>query len=204
MHLVMVEISKLIGFNFIGKSKKKKQIVLTHTSRNVEDYVSALKHRFNGKYDKIPHFIIKKDGEVLQLLDTTVFSNYLDNEVVNKLSIVICLENFGWLKKNPLNSSYVNWIGDIYKEGIYERKWRGHYFWEPYSEYQMESLKQLTLFLCEEYNIPTTCIGHNVKVDGIEKFGGIVTRSNYTTDSTDLSPAFDFEEYKKIFENESV
>lgn len=204
MHLVMVEILELTGFNYIGKSKRKKQIVLTHTSRNVEDYIQSLRYRFNGKYDKIPHFIIKKDGEILQLLNLNVYSNCLEIDQANKSSIVICLENYGWLKKNPLNSSYVNWIGDIYKEGIYERKWRGHYFWEPYTEIQMESLKQLTLHLCEENGIPTTCIGHNVKVDGIERFEGIVTRSNYTTDSTDLSPAFDFDEYKKIFENEPI
>ena len=204
MHLVMVEILELTGFNYIGKSKRKKQIVLTHTSRNVEDYIQSLRYRFNGKYDKIPHFIIKKDGEILQLLNLNEYSNCLEIDQANKSSIVICLENYGWLKKNPLNSSYVNWIGDIYKEGIYERKWRGHYFWEPYTEIQMESLKQLTLHLCEENGIPTTCIGHNVKVDGIERFEGIVTRSNYTTDSTDLSPAFDFDEYKKIFENEPI
>lgn len=201
---VMAEVLKLTGFNYIGKSKRKKQIVLTHTSRNAEDYLSALKFRFNGKYDKVPHFIIKKNGEILQLLNVNTYSNCLENEQANKTSIVICLENFGWLKKNPLNSSYVNWIGDIYKEGIYERKWRGHYFWEPYSDTQMESLKDLTLLLCMENDIPPTCIGHNVKVDGIERFEGIVTRSNYTVESTDLSPAFDFDEYKKIFENEPI
>lgn len=58
--------------------------------------------------------------------------------------------------------------------------------------------------MCHENDIPPTCIGHNVKVDGIERFEGIVTRSNYTTDSTDLSPAFDFEDYIKIFENEPI
>jgi N-acetyl-anhydromuramyl-L-alanine amidase AmpD len=200
----MVEISELTGFNPSGKSKNKKQIVLTHTSRNLEDYITALRFRYNGKYDRIPHFIITKTGEILQLLDTNQYSNNFDGPQLNKNIIVICLENLGWLKKNPLNSSYVNWIGDIYREGVYERKWRGHFFWEPYTTQQMESLKDLTLQLCVEYDIPASCIGHNVRVDGVEKFEGIVTRSNYTTDSTDLSPAFDFEDYKKIFENESV
>jgi hypothetical protein len=40
--------------------------------------------------------------------------------------------------------------------------------------------------------------------DGIEKFEGIITRSNFTTDSTDLSPAFNFEQFKKILENEPI
>ena len=200
----MVEIQQLKGFNSVGKNKRKKQIVLTHTSRNVSDYILSLKHRYNGKYDKIPHFLIKKDGRVLQMMDPSFYSNYLDSEHQNKSSIIISLENLGWLKKNPLNKSYVNWIGDIYKEGIYERKWRGHFFWEPYTDAQMESLLELSLYLCEMFSVPPTCIGHNVKLDGIEKFEGIVTRSNFTTESTDLSPAFNFDYFKKILENEPV
>jgi len=200
----MVEIQQLKGFNSVGKNKRKKQIILTHTSRNVSDYILSLKNRYNGKYDKIPHFLIKKDGRVLQMMDPSFYSNYLDSEHQNKSSIIISLENFGWLKKNPLNTSYVNWIGDIYKEGIYERKWRGYFFWEPYTDNQMESLIELTLYLCEMFSIPPTCIGHIVKLDGIEKFEGIITRSNFTTDSTDLSPAFNFEQFKKILENEPV
>jgi len=200
----MLEIQQLTGFNSVGKNKRKKQIVLTHTSRNVSDYISSLKNRYNGKYDKTPHFIIQKDGRVFQMIDPSFYSNILDSEQQNKTSIVICLENLGWLKKNPLNSSYVNWIGDIYKEGIYERKWRGHFFWEPYTDAQMESLLELSLYLCEMFSVAPTCIGHNVKLDGIEKFEGIVTRSNFTTESTDLSPAFNFDYFKKILENEPV
>jgi hypothetical protein len=41
-------------------------------------------------------------------------------------------------------------------------------------------------------------------VDGIEKFEGIVSKSNYDSEYTDLSPAFDFEELKKLLEDESV
>lgn len=200
----MLKIEQLTGFNSVGRNKRKKQIVLTHTSRNVTDYISSLKYRYNGKYDKIPHFIIQKDGRVFQMIDPSLYSKILDSEQQNKHSIVICLENLGWLKKNPLNPSYVNWIGDIYKEGIYERKWRGHFFWEPYTNEQMESLVELSLYLCEMFSIPASCIGHNVKLDGIEKFEGIVTRSNFTTDNTDLSPAFDFDYFKKILENEPV
>ena len=100
----MLEIQQLTGFNSVGKNKRKKQIVLTHTSRNVSDYISSLKNRYNGKYDKTPHFIIQKDGRVFQMIDPSFYSNILDSEQQNKTSIVICLENLGWLKKNPLNS----------------------------------------------------------------------------------------------------
>ena len=54
----------------------------------------------------------------------------------------------------------------------------------------------------EEFNISKKCIGHNTKVNGVNQFDGIVTRSNYTTDVTDLSPAFDFDYFKKNIEDE--
>ena len=44
--------------------------------------------------------------------------------------------------------------------------------------------------------------GHNTKINGIEKFKGIVTKSNFDIEFTDLSPAFNFEEFTKEFENE--
>ena len=100
--------------------------------------------------------------------------------------------------------SYINWIGNIYSEGVYERKWRGHFFWDPYTDSQMKSLQQLCLALCERFDIPKTTIGHNVKVDNVEFYEGIVTRSNYSSEVTDLSPAFDYEEFLKVLENESV
>ena len=87
----MVEIQQLKGFNSVGKNKRKKQIILTHTSRNVSDYILSLKNRYNGKYDKIPHFLIKKDGRVLQMMDPSFYSNYLDSEHQNKSSIIISL-----------------------------------------------------------------------------------------------------------------
>ena len=49
-------------------------------------------------------------------------------------------------------------------------------------------------------NIPKKSIGHNTKFNGIEKFNGIVTKSNYDVIFTDVSPAFDFEKFNKLLE----
>ena len=53
-----------------------------------------------------------------------------------------------------------------------------------------------------DFIIPETFIGHNVKVDKIEKFHGIASYSNYDTERTDLNPSFNFEEIIKTVENE--
>jgi len=197
---VTVETQDLTGFKFIGKNKKKKQIVLCHSSRNLEDYLVSLKTRYNGNNPYAPNYIIDREGNVINIIPPDTYSKYLEIESFNKNIITICLENLGWLRKNPLSGAYVNWIGNIYNEGIIERKWRGHFFWQPYTDKQLKSLGELIERLCTDFDIPKTMIGHNVKVDGVEKYEGIVTKSNYDSTYTDLSPAFDFDEIKKILE----
>lgn len=198
----MLTITNLDGFEATGKHKKKKQIILCHTSRNLNDYISSLKYRYNGNNKQLPHYIISNSGEVFSIIKPDTYSNFLENEKVNKNAIVICLENLGWLKKNPLSNYYVNWIGNIYNQGIYEKKWRGHFFWARYTDEQIKSLGILVNQLCDEFDIPKSSIGHNVKVDGIEKFEGIVTKSNFDADFTDLNPHFDFETFKMLLDND--
>ncbi len=200
----MVKIENIEGIKCFGKQKKKKQIILTHTSRNLKDYISSLKYRYNGKYDKVPNFIIGRDGVIYRLLPEIGFSNYFQEENINRNSIIISLENLGWLQKMPLNDYYVNWIGDIYKEQVYERKWRDYFFWQPYTETQINSCVELCKILFKEYSIHKKCVGHNTKVEGIERFEGIVSKSNFDSKYTDLSPAFNFENFLKKIENEQL
>lgn len=189
----MVLINTINGFKPIGKYKRKKQIVLSHTSRNAIDYISSLRYRYNGDNKKLPHFIIDREGKTYNIIPTNTYGDYLDTTYHNKNSIVIALENLGWLRKNPLKNNYVNWIGNEYSGEIYERKWRGHHFWQPYTSEQINSLLELINIICEEYDIPKQTIGHNVKVDKIEKYYGIISRSNCDTEYTDLNPAFNFD-----------
>ena len=189
----MTLINTIDGFKPSGRYKRKRQIVLTHTSRNIIDYISSLKYRYNGDNKKLPHFIIDREGKIYNLIPTNTYGEYLDIISYNKTSVIISLENLGWLRKNPLKNNYVNWIGNEFNGDIYERKWRGYHFWQPYTEEQIKSMSNLIDLICEEYDIPKHSIGHNVKVDKIEKFNGITTRSNYDSDFTDLNPAFDFD-----------
>ena len=67
-----------------------------------------------------------------------------------------------------------------------------------YTDKQLESLLNLLNKLCMDLDINKEFVGHNVRVEGVEKFEGIVTRSNYSEFFTDLSPAFNFEKIKEI------
>jgi N-acetyl-anhydromuramyl-L-alanine amidase AmpD len=198
----MVNFEKHGNFKSVGKYKKKTQIILCHTSREVEEYLASLNFRYNSKYDKIPNYVITREGKVLQLLSDQGYGNFFDDHITNKLSIFVMLENLGWLEKKPLTNHYINWKGSIYNEQVYEKKWRDFYFWQPYTPQQIKMSAELCKHLTETLQIEKTCVGHNTKVDGIENFEGICSRSNYDSNYTDLNPSFNFETFIKFLENE--
>ena len=197
-----LKVEKYGNFKPIGKNKVKKQIILCHTSREVEEYLTSLKFRYNGNYDKIPNYVITREGNILQLLPEDGYSNFIYKEKIRKTSIIISLENLGWLTKKPLSNNYINWKGSIYNGEVHERKWRDFFFWHPYSEVQLKNAAQLCNQIIENFQIEKRCTGHNTKFEGIENFVGITSRSNYDTSFTDLSPSFNFELFTKYFENE--
>lgn len=198
----MIDIIKYGEFKPVGKQKKKHQIILTHTSRNINDYLQSLKFRFNGDFKRIPNYIITREGKILQLLGNTEHSEYFKDPNINRNSIIISLENLGWLQKEPLTDYYINWIGDIYKGNVFEKKWRDYYFWQPYTESQIKNLGLLCKDLFENIGIKPQVVEHNTKITGVEKYGGVVTKSNFSLDYTDVSPAFKFNELLKKIENE--
>ena len=198
----MIDIIKYGEFKPVGKQKKKHQIILTHTSRNINDYLQSLKFRFNGEFKRIPNYIITREGKIIQLLGNTEHSEYFKDPNVNRNSIIISLENLGWLQKEPLTDHYINWIGDIYKGDVFEKKWRDYFFWQPYTEEQVQSTNSLCNKLLKEMKIKSQIVEYNTKIAGIEKFIGVVSKSNFDTNYTDLSPAFNFNELLKKIENE--
>lgn len=191
------ELVKYGNFQSVGKNQNKKQIILTNTSRNVKDYLQSLKYRYNGKYDKIPNYIVTREGKILQLLDNDEYGKYNGDPKIDQNSIVISIENLGWLEKEPLKNSHINWIGDIYNQKVFERKWRDYFFWQPYVEEQLKLTAKLCVEISKETSIPLKSVEHNTKINGVEKIEGIVTRSNFDSDFTDVSPAFNFEYFIK-------
>ena len=197
----MLNIEQFGNFKTTGKQKKKKQIILCHTSREVKEYLTSLKVRYNSKYDKIPNYVITKNGTILQLLPDDGYSNFFLDSNINRNSIIICLENLGWLEKKPLTNYHINWKGSIYNQEVYEKKWRDFFFWDPYSDVQVNSVAELCLHLTEILNIKKKCVGHNTKIDGVEHFEGIVSKSNFDGRFTDLNPSFSFDTFNKLIQN---
>lgn len=197
----MLNIENYGKFKHTGKEKNKNKIVLGHTSREVGDYLTSLNYRYNSNYDKIPNFLITKTGNIIQLIEENRFSNFLENPKLNKHSIVILLENLGWLEKKPLSNEFINWNGSIYNGDAYERKWRDLYFWDPYTEVQIEMLFQLCLKIIDTNKINKKFVGTNIVQRGTEDYSGILARSNLSSLYTDLNPSFKYYDFKLKIEN---
>ena len=180
------------------KNLRKTQIMLANTNRCTEDYVTSLKLRHNGNYNKLPHYLITKKGDVVNVLKPNKVSDFFGCDKVDKQIVVILLENLGWLRPKKTKLGLCDWLGKTYIGEVFEKKWRGKLLWEPYTVKQLETLGYLLKEICDDFNISTDFIGHNVKVEGVEKFKGIVTRSNYSECFKDISPAFNFDKIKEI------
>jgi N-acetyl-anhydromuramyl-L-alanine amidase AmpD len=198
----MIEIENYKKFKFLGKEKNKTKIILCHTSRGVEEYLTSLNFRYNSKYDKIPNFLISKEGQIIKLLNGNEFSNFFYEDKLNRTSIIITLENLGWLAKKPLSTEYINWNGSIYTGEVFKKKWRDLYFWDPYTESQINSLLDLCLEMTDSFKINKRFIGNNSVISGIENYNGIICRSNLSSFNTDLNPSFNYNDFKLKIENE--
>jgi len=193
---------ELTEFSFIGENKIKNQIILCDTKRDYKNYINSLRYRYNKKNLYIPHYVVSKDADIFNIIPPNTYSKFMNNEKLDKRSIVIAIENNGWFRKNHLEETYINWIGDIYKKEVFEKKWRDYLFWEPYTIEQMKGLSKLITKLCDDFDIPKETIGHNVKCDDVLTFKGVVSKSNYDFSYKDVNPSFDFKLLKQLLGND--
>ena len=198
----MVDLSESIEFNFKGVNEKKRQIILTDTKRPYNYYINSLKYRYNKKNPYLPNYVINKSGETYQIMKPENYSLYMNDIDIDKNSIIVSLENLVWLNKNHLDNYYVNWIGDIYKEEVFEKKWRDRLYWDIYTEIQIQSLVNLIGEIDKKFKLGFDCIGTNVRYDEVKNFKGIVSRSNFDFIYKDVNPSFDFKLLKKLLKND--
>lgn len=196
--MALIEFNNTYDFDERGSwtPVPKKQIILCNTNCNLEHHLMKLKYRYNGKYNKIPHFTVSQSGEIFQHLSCDTHSNFFGYEEVDQQAIVITLENHGWLTHNLKMNQFYDWKGNEYDGDFVERNWRGKRFWATYKTEQLESLSVLLNYLCKEHSIEKEFTGNNVTMAKARTFNGILCRSNYNKYYYDLSPAMDFDYIK--------
>lgn len=190
---------KLTEDNYFKEVYPKKQIVIGHNSRSDMSHWAGWKYRCGGNYKKTSPFSIDRDGSVYQHFDPKYYSSFLDIEQ-DKLNIPILLVNVGWLKRINMEDIYIDWLGNEYKDknNIINKRWRNYDYWYKYTDEQISSLKELTTYLCNEFNIKNNLNEYNVYDENIDLVDGITFRSNYLQEATDVSPALDISLLKNI------
>jgi len=186
--------------NYIPIECIKKQIVIGHTNNNDMKHVVGWKKRNNGQYNKTAAFTIDAAGVVYRHFDPKYQSKYFGKLELDTKSIIILLENDGWLTRKNANSAFYNWKGDIYYGRVVGKLWRGNNSWSHYTDKQFESCVELVNMICDEFFIPNVAMSHNTKIDDLSDFQGVVYKSNIERYYNDLSPAWNCEEFKNKVE----
>lgn len=182
----------------------KTQIVIATSMRKNGNHISRLEHKDFGKTKKWNTFTITREGVVYQHFDSKYHSDFLGIKEGDKQSISIVLENMGYLFKAP-NGSYINWLNESCSEDrIVEKDWLGYNLWEKFDDEQIGSLVILCRELCEKHSIPKVCIDFHHYHKDIARFRGILFRSNYIENSSDINPLFEIEKFNEMLHNEFI
>lgn len=185
--------------NYYKKEYIKTQIVIGHTGRTGMKHFDGWVNRRNNKYKSTANFTVDTDGEIYEHFNPKYYSDFIGVEQ-DKSNISITMVNIGWLEYNIIDNSYIDWLGHIYSKDtpIIERQWRDHKYWSVYTEKQTNSLRDLVIKICDDFNIEKKCIGNCVYNEDVDIFNGVTFRSNYQQQITDVSPAFNMDILKEL------
>ena len=110
---------------------------------------------------------------------------------LDKISVGIEICNYGPLTKR--NGYYYNYVGgkvDYTDITILDAKYKGHIYWQKYTDEQIESTRQLLVYLCDQYKIPRTYFATIFDIDKRALRGekGIFTHNSVRKDKSDIYP----------------
>jgi len=193
---------RLSNDQFIQEEHPKKQIYLHHTAGGGNPV--AVANYFQQKEGKVATaFVIGEKGTIVQLfsskhwayhlgLKPEVFSEMgVTYRSLDKISIGIEICNFGPLKKQ--NGYFINYVGGrVDRSQVTELngKYKGHIFWQRYTDEQIESTRQLLVYLCDAYGISKDYFDSIFDIDkrALRGENGIFTHNSVRHDKSDIYP----------------
>jgi hypothetical protein len=110
---------------------------------------------------------------------------------LNKTSIGIELTNWGMLK--TVNGKFLNYVNKVIPSAnvtTLDEKFKGHLHWYRYTDEQIESLRQLIVYLCETYDIPKEYNDEiwDIDLNALKNKKGIYTHNSVRRDKSDVYP----------------
>lgn len=194
------ETYKIKSNNRYKKKTEKSQIIIGFSLRKNNHHIIRLQHKEFGNTKKWNTYSISRKGGVFEHYNPEYYSDYMGISEVDKKSISIVLENMCSLVKVDDNH-YINWLNEICLiDNVVNKKFLGLHFWESFPEEQFKSTVQLCKNLCERFNIPKRVIEFHHYNPNINKFNGIVLKSNYYEDSTSINPIFDLVKFNEMLQ----
>lgn len=187
---------------YFAESSPKTQIYLHHTAGNGN--AEGVARYWNGNDSRIATaFIIGENGTIVQCfsskhwawhlgIDTEDFArNGAKYSNLNKLSVGIEVCNWGYLKKK--GDKYYNYAGGVVNPSYVtelDQPYKGYKYWYKYSDAQIESLRQLVVYLCETYDIPKDYRSEIWSIDkeAFKGSKGIYTHNSVRKDKSDMYP----------------
>jgi N-acetyl-anhydromuramyl-L-alanine amidase AmpD len=180
----------------------KTQIILATSLRKDGNHIIRLQNKDYHKTKKWNTYTVSRAGEIYQHFDPKYHSDFLGDKEADKKSISIVLENMGALFIAP-NNKYINWLNEVCEpENIEQKEWRGYNYWEKFTDEQIENTALLCRRLCDDFVILRTCIEFHDYNKDTHKFRGIVFRSNYIEDSSDINPLFNISKFNEMLQKE--
>lgn len=181
---------------------EKTQIVLHHTVSNGS--AQAVANYWESRANRVATcVVIDKLGVIHQLFSSRFYAGHVGNVAdemhkfnlpyrsCSKTSIGVELVNLGGLIKKSDGKLYDSY-GRVFKGDFihYENGYRGYKYFHKYSDEQIASLKELLIYWCNRYDIPTT---YNKDIWDISKRAlagekGVFTHTSFRDDKSDLHP----------------
>lgn len=195
----------LTSKNYYKDDLNKKMIILANTNSTGMKHFNGWLNRYNGNFKRVAHYTILKNGQIYEHYNPLYSSDFMSKPNIDDKSIIIILENLGYLTKDYEKDLNVDWVGNIYNSDndVFYRKWRGFDMWDMYTQNQLESAVYLTSKLCNDFNIEKNVISHNTKITNPSEFNGVLYKSNFEKYYLDLNPSWNFEEFKYKVENKN-
>jgi N-acetyl-anhydromuramyl-L-alanine amidase AmpD len=193
---------RLSDNQYFAEASPKTQIYLHHTAGNGN--AEGVSRYWNGNDSRIATaFIIGENGTIVQCFSSKHWAWHLgiDQEDfarngakysnLNKLSVGIEVCNWGYLKKK--GDKYYNYAGGVVNPSYVtelETPYKGYKYWYKYSDAQIESLRQLVVYLCDTYDIPKEYRSEIWAIDkeAFKGTKGIFTHNSVRKDKSDMYP----------------
>jgi len=202
-----------LRYKFFGKYLKdgeyfkqvvRKNAIVLHFTAGYGDAYSV-QTLFNTMIGAVATaYAASKDGLILEMFAPAYWAYHLGSSLYNEMrTIGIEIVNIGPLWRRGDGKLY-DYYGNLYEGGYVrlEKPWRGVMYWAKFTEEQYINVAKWCAERCLAFRIPPVINMNNEYVQDNEKLVGVCTHTNFRLDKFDIGGAFDWEYFKRHFDQE--